>query len=268
MATICLLSAKGSPGVTTTVVGLALAWSDAASSRSALAIDADPLGGDVAAGVLRGALSPASGMLHLATSRGVEPIDAIDAAVVNLRRDGSARLLAGVPDSARAAALTLAWDVLERASDELSRTSTDLLVDCGRIDRLSAPAPWLLDADLTALVVRPTLVGVAAAHRFLEAGESARATDGPSAHPPVVPRPDGLIVVDAPSPYRPAEVAEVLRLPLLASIPFDPSSARVHSEGAAAGRGFARSGYSRALHGLAGTIAERCPTVLPQGAPA
>ena len=55
MATFTVLSAKGSPGVSTLAVGLALAWAGAAPGRKALAVDADPIGGDFAAGVLGGA---------------------------------------------------------------------------------------------------------------------------------------------------------------------------------------------------------------------
>lgn len=43
---ITFLSAKGSPGVTTAVLALATQW-----PRTAIAVDLDPQGGDVLAGV-------------------------------------------------------------------------------------------------------------------------------------------------------------------------------------------------------------------------
>ena len=98
MATISLLSAKGSPGVTTLTVALTMAWSTVHSGRRALAVDADPIGGDTAAGVLRGAVPTSAGILALATARGVDAHEALDSACVHLRADGSARVLPGVPD--------------------------------------------------------------------------------------------------------------------------------------------------------------------------
>jgi Flp pilus assembly CpaE family ATPase len=103
-----------------------------------------------------------------------------------------------------------------------------------------------LDSDLAILLVRPTLPSVASAHRLASDWTASGATTSRI--------PLGLVVVDAPSSYRPREVAEAVGLDLVAVIPFDPSSARVHSEGIAAGRGFARSGYVRALARLAGDL--------------
>jgi MinD-like ATPase involved in chromosome partitioning or flagellar assembly len=246
MAIISLLSAKGSPGATTVTVGVSMAWPGALPGRAALCVDADPVGGDTAGGVLRGTLPTTAGMLPLATSRGVRPIDAIDAASVHLRADGATRLLAGVPDAARAAALGLAWDTVTQARDELAGSDTDVLVDAGRVDLSRPLGPWLLDSVLAVLIVRPTLPAVAAARRL--------AADWAAAGTPSSGIPMGLVVVDAPSSYRPREVAEAVSLDLVAVIPFDPSSARVHSDGAAPGRGFARSGYARALARLAGDL--------------
>jgi MinD-like ATPase involved in chromosome partitioning or flagellar assembly len=246
MAIISLLSAKGSPGATTVTVGVSMAWPGALPGRAALCVDADPVGGDTAGGVLRGTLPTTAGMLPLATSRGVRPIDAIDAASVHLRADGATRLLAGVPDAARAAALGLAWDTVTQARDELAGSDTDVLVDAGRVDLSRPLGPWLLDSVLAVLIVRPTLPAVAAARRL--------AADWAAAGTPSSGIPMGLVVVDAPSSYRPREIAEAVGIDLVAVIPFDPSSARVHSEGAAPGRGFARSGYVRALARLAGDL--------------
>jgi hypothetical protein len=51
----------------------------------------------MSAGVLRGAVPSCAGVLPLATARGIDPQDALDAACVHMRADGSARLLPGVP---------------------------------------------------------------------------------------------------------------------------------------------------------------------------
>jgi len=238
MALITLLSAKGSPGVTTATVGLTMAWRGAHPNRCALALDFDPIGGDTAGGVLRGAVSAAAGVLPLATARGVDPHDALDSASVYLRADGSARLVPGVPDEARAAALPLAWDVISEVRADLHQTGTDVLVDVGRVDRTGLAASWLVDADLAVLIVRPTLPAVIAAHRL--------SAQWPAQHAPL-----HLVVVDGGSPYTTNEVAAAVGVPLLGVVPFDPASARVHSEGATPGRGFERSEYARCVRHLA-----------------
>jgi MinD-like ATPase involved in chromosome partitioning or flagellar assembly len=237
VATISLLSAKGSPGVTTATVALTMAWSTANPGRRALAVDADPIGGDTAAGVLRGAVPTRAGILALATARGIDLQEALDAACVHLRADGSARLLPGIPDQARAGAIPLAWDVLADLRADLHHQRADVLVDAGRVDRALGSA-WLADSDLAVLVVRPTLAAVMAAHRFVEAWPFA----GVPLH---------LLVVTAESPYGVAEVGEAVGTPLLGAVAFDPASARVHSEGAHPGRGFERSDYARSVRRVA-----------------
>ena len=241
MATISLLSAKGSPGVTTATVGLTMAWSAAHLGRCALAVDADPIGGDIAAGVLRGAVPTNAGILPLATARGVDAQEALASACVHLSADGSAQVLPGVPDQARAAALSLAWDVVEGLRADLHHAGADVLVDAGRVDRAGLGAAWLADSDLGVLLVRPTLAAVIAAHRF--------AADWPLAAVPL-----HLLVVNAESPYGVAEVGEAVGIPLLGSIAFDPASARVHSEGADPGRGFERGEYARSLRRIAADL--------------
>lgn len=245
MATISLLSAKGSPGVTTATVALTMAWSTVHPGRRALAVDADPIGGDTAAGVLRGMAPTSAGILPLATARAIEAQDALDAACVSLRPDGSARVLPGVPDEARAAALPLAWDVLAELRADLHEAGDDILVDAGRVDRAAQGAAWLADSDVAVLVVRPTLAAVISAHRYVTAW-------------PLGGVPLHLLVVDARSPYRVAEVAQAVGLPLVGAVAFDPAGARVHCEGTAPSRGFERSEYARSIRRVAsglGTLA-------------
>ncbi len=241
MAVAALMSAKGSPGVTTTTVALALAWAGANPGRTAIAVDSDPIGGDTAAGVLAGAAASPAGMLPLAMSRGVDPVTAIDMAAVDLVPGGAARLLPGVPDEARAPALTLAWDVIGGATAGLDRNGTARVVDAGREDGAPAEAPWLACVDVCALLVRPTLPAVTSAHRF--------ARRWPYSLPPL-----HLVVVDAPSPYRAAEAGDAVHLPLLGVLPHDPRAARVFSEGAPATTSSRRGAHARAVAGLAGDL--------------
>ncbi len=243
MAVLTLLSAKGSPGATTLTVALTLAWAGANPGRRAVALDMDPLGGDMAAGVLRGGVDPQEGILRVATSRDGDPALALDSAAISLRPDGSARVVPGVPDRARAHGLTLAWDVL--AAGQPHEEGTDLLVDAGRVESADAGrAPWLADCAQAILVVRPTLPGVAAANRLVRQWREADLSESTLR----------VLVVEAPAPYSANDAARVLGLPLAGVVPFDPHCARVHSEGAPAHRGFARSGYVRAIDRLAAEL--------------
>ena len=71
MAVIALTSASGSPGVTTTAVGLALLW-----PRPVILVDADPTGGPgILAGYFRGTREYEAGLIELALS----PADVADA---------------------------------------------------------------------------------------------------------------------------------------------------------------------------------------------
>lgn len=254
VATIGFLSAKGSPGVTTTVVAMACVWSRANPGRTALALDADPAGGDVAAGVLRGEAPPGAGVLSLATSRDAGWREAIHVAAVPLGSEGSAHIIPGVPDSARAPALALAWDVLAERRADLHDDGCDVLVDAGRVVLPGLPsqprrshraladvAPWLAGSDVAVLVVRPGLPGVLAAHRI--------AADWPIADVPL-----RVLVAETPSPYRAPEVARAVGLPLIGILPHDPTAARVYSDGSSAPRGFARGSFARGTVRVAGAV--------------
>ena len=60
MAIVCLTSASGSPGVTTTAVGMAFSW-----PRPVLLVEADPTGGSgVLAGFLRGTTPYDAGVIE------------------------------------------------------------------------------------------------------------------------------------------------------------------------------------------------------------
>ena len=64
MAVIVLASASGSPGVSTTALGLTLNW-----HRPVLLVDADPTGSSsVFAGYFQGAQEPTGGLINLALS--------------------------------------------------------------------------------------------------------------------------------------------------------------------------------------------------------
>ncbi len=240
MAVISLISAKGSPGATTLAVALALSWGHRHPERRTLLVDADPVGGDVAAGVLRGGAPSGSGMLALAAGRGRPAGELLVSACVPLTEGGSVAAVVGVPDSQRAGALPPAWAVIEAALAE--RGGVDLVVDAGRLDSPLSAGPWLLGSDRVLLIVRPGLPSVASARRLAAAWTGTPVTAGV---------PVQLVVVDSASPYSPREVAGAVGLPLAATIPFEAQHAATYSAGAPATRGMARSRFARSVDGLA-----------------
>src|SRR5580765_5348993 len=98
MTFITLTSASGSPGVTTTAVGLALC-----SERPAVVVEADPTGGSaVLAGFFRGTVEHAGGLLDLVRAhREGRLAERLRAATLPFP-DSAASLVPGVQSAAQA----------------------------------------------------------------------------------------------------------------------------------------------------------------------
>ena len=143
MALIALVSAKGSPGVTTLAMALAQVW-----PRRVLVAECDPAGGDIAAGYLGGQVDADRGLLNLTVAaRRTNLAAALPSQLVALDDTGSRCLLPGLQDPALAAGLATWWDRLADLFAELGtgEAGTDVLADCGRLsdgpsaDRGAAP---------------------------------------------------------------------------------------------------------------------------------
>lgn len=255
MAVISVVSAKGSPGATVTALGLALAWPGVAPGRRALVVDADPVGGDMGAGILRGSVPGDRGMLALGASREQASLDLIERYSVDLTADGTVRVLPGIPDSARMTALHLATDRLRACGTELRMAGVDLVVDAGRVDPEAGMGPWIEHSDRVLLVLRPTLPSVRAARALVSAWGPIRV-------------PLDMVLVSSPSPYGPVDVARAVAARRLHEVAFDARSARVYSDGDAPHRAFARTRFVRSLTQVAADLAsdlEERLAVLPSG---
>jgi len=231
VALIALVSAKGSPGVTTTALALAATW-----PRPVLLAECDPAGGDVVAGFLRGQTEPAATLLDLALAarRRLTPGNVL-AHCLRLSADERLAFLPGVSDPAHVASVAPAWPELAAGFGALGLAvpARDVLADCGRLDARDSPLDLLARCDLVVVVLRPSLAQVHHAKGHVAALRR-RLADRAAA-----PR-FGLVPVGD-RPYPPDEVAAALGMPVLARIPIDPRAAAVLSEGATAGRRFDRS---------------------------
>ena len=128
---IGLLCAKGAPGVTTSSVAIAAEW-----PRPAVVVDADPSGGDIAAGLGRGAWPAGCHLLKLVARCRTEPIDAALRALVVRAGEHAPLALAGLGSPAQAAAVP--WASIGRS---LARLDTvDVVCDMGRYCTVRAAA--------------------------------------------------------------------------------------------------------------------------------
>ena len=96
---IGLLSAKGAPGVTTSSLAIAAQW-----PRPAVVLDADPSGGDIAAGLGQGAWPAGCHLLELVARCRTQPLEAALRALVVRPGEHAPLVLAGLGSPAQAAA--------------------------------------------------------------------------------------------------------------------------------------------------------------------
>lgn len=222
MALIVLTSASGSPGVSTSALGLALAW-----PRPVLLVDADPTGSrSIPAGYLRGGQLPtADTIVDLAVpARQGTLTEDLPRMLIDLP-GSSVQMLCGPRRHTQARALSGLWEPLAAEFKRLELTGQDVIVDAGRLGLEGSPMPLLLAADLTLLATRSSLPALVAASSWAPTLLDSFTQRAAGANL-------GALLIGAGRPYRPAEVAKVLGLPVLAALPWDPPSAQVFSEGA------------------------------------
>lgn len=203
MTVLALASAKHSPGVTTAGLALAAAWS---SDASAVLVEADPAGGDLAAR-LRLALDP--GLVSLAAAgRHQAAVLNVGAHTQPLPAGGLALVGPTAPEQAAAAVAGLGV----RVPEAITRSGAHAVIDCGRWYPGSPACPAWQSADLALVVGQPTVEGIE--HIRARAAALTASATGPLAV---------LLVGDR--PYRPAEVEEVLAMPVIGVIAVDPRGA-------------------------------------------
>lgn len=220
MAIITLCSASGSPGVTTTALGLALSW-----TRPVILVEADPTGGSaLLAGYLRGAATPPDSLIDLALAHREGTLEATVPQVVMPLPGSSATLIPGARSHEQARSLVALWQPLTQVLQGLERTGQDVIVDAGRLGLMGYPEPLMLGSDLTLLLTRSDLVSLSGARSWAKSlGEDFAAVGVGSSL--------GVVMVGQGDPYGPREVARVLGVPVLASLAWDPQVAAVLSKG-------------------------------------
>jgi hypothetical protein len=230
MSLYALVSAGGSPGVTTTALALALAW-----PSQVIVAECDPSGGDVLAGLFAGHLPGKNGLLPLAmeAGRGAEAAaSALWRELTDLDDERSRFLLAGISDPRQAAGIAPSWPALAAA---LAAVPADVLADCGRLDAAPAIAPVLTAASLIVLVLRPSLRQISRARQRMEMladilGSTQRL----------------VLLLVGEGAHSAREVTKALGAPVAGSMPHDHKTAGVLSDGAGGRRGLAARPLVRA----------------------
>jgi MinD-like ATPase involved in chromosome partitioning or flagellar assembly len=244
---ITIVAGKAAPGATTATWSLALGW-----PGRVLAVDADPSGGDMAAGLLLGRVPVDRGLLSWSTA--TRRASAMEAAamlaghVVGLPEAPHLWVMPGFQNAAQAGALDAGgWDGLARGLEPAQAAAgRDALVDCGRLGDRSC-WPVIRTADRVLLVCRRSGRSIHAARNASSLLQS-RLGDLGSA---------GLLVVDDAGPYDPRAIAQELEVPLFGVLPADRAAAAVLSDGAAPGiRRIQRSRLLKAARSLARQLAD------------
>ncbi|MFR9777224.1 ParA family protein [Micromonospora sp. MS34] len=239
MAIIALVSAKGSPGVTTAALAAALSW-----HRRLVLAECDPAGGSILAGYLGGALDGPRGIGELAVGelRDGNLETAFWSQLVDLDAPKRERLLLpGVVDPAQAGSVTPLWQRFADFFTGLERgvPPYDVLVDCGRLPVGGPPWPVLRAAAVVLLVTRAHLPDLSATRSTIRAIERDFTEHRVPAGTLRL-----LVVGDG---HANSEISRALRLPVIARLPHDPRAAEVLTLG-----GTVRSG--RPLMRAAGAL--------------
>lgn len=245
MALIACCSASGSPGVTTTALGLALNW-----PRDALLVDADRDPSQaVAAGFLSGVELGGRGLPHVALAhRDRRPlIDELWNQTMPLAEGSpSRRFLPGFASAGAAYSFDQAWSAVATALRGLGRAGTDVIVDAGRIGR-GLPAGLAGEADVLIVCVRSDLRSLAALRLALPVA-AAQAMEGRSEL--------GLVVLGPGRPYSVREVQAQFGVRIWGELPHEPRQAAVLSDGQPSPRGFGSGALVRAFRRTAGQLDE------------
>jgi hypothetical protein len=252
---IGLLSAGGSPGVTSTALGLGSVW-----PSPVVVVDADPIGGDMLIGAGGGLIAPRGHLLELTLQARQGHLPRFLDQQLTTMPTG-VDVLAGLGDPAQAGAVP--W--LALADGLRAVTHRDVLVDLGRWGIPYAPSPVLRACDVLVLVVRTNLRSLRRAERALPLLRHDLNRHNPG-HPGI----DLVVVADGTS-FSTADIIRRLGTRALGELTHDSRTAAVFSDGAAAGKHTRRSPLVRSLTELAGAAGllgqQRRATRSPAGRP-
>ncbi|MFO6454356.1 MULTISPECIES: hypothetical protein [unclassified Aeromicrobium] len=238
MNVISFVSAKGSPGVSTAVMGLAARWPE-----PVVVADLDPIGGDVATrerDADDNALDEQRGLVSLGAA--VRSGDEVDLADHLQETSHGIDVLVGASGPRQAQSLGPAWPHLQRT---LRAHPGDVLADAGRFIAGSPAGPVVEGSDAVVFLVRSEIAAVAHLRDRLSTVKEPWSLGRPGATRV------GVAVVGDPRDQRAVDdigrllAASELDVTMLGTIAWDPKAA---ARGAASSsRAVQRSLFSRSL---------------------
>ena len=241
MALIVIGSVKGSPGVTTTAVGMWHRW-----GSPVLLVEADVSGSSILAGFLGGQVPAERGLYQLAQDYDPTGTRPLEISAQTMAFPDERYLLPGVTWAPQAASVAPMWADLAEVLTVTARAGMDVLVDMGRIllphDTRSS---LLAVADLVVVCAGSSLPDL---YSLGELADRLGAVRG-GAHLGHA----GLLVIGEGRPYSLGDLSAHAGLPVVATIPHDPAGARRYSQGT---DGLGRRGrrFEDAMAVAAGTI--------------
>jgi hypothetical protein len=244
-----LVSAGGSPGVTTAAVALAMTW-----PPPVIMAECDPSGGDVLAGLLTGHVPARQGLMEHAIEAGRDSAGAarsLSTQLVALDADRSRMVLPGLTDPRQAAGLASAWPAV---ASTLVAQDMDVLADCGRLDAgPGQPLAILSAAHLVAVVLRPTLRQVSSARPRIEILTELVAGGSPGI----------VLLLTGPGAHSRRDVARALGVPVAAVLPDDARSAALLSDGIGGQRALASGSLLRSARAAGKALREHVALAAP-----
>jgi hypothetical protein len=245
MSLILLASVSGAPGVTTTALNLALSW-----PRRAMVVEADlSRPSSILPGMYRGQLDHSRGItpLAIAHQRGSLQVKDLWAQTTQFAKDRY--VLPGFATAAAAAGSTAAfWGQFGQALAGAEGAGTDVIVDAGRIGVADPRLPLLQQADLVVVLTRPLLPDLAAIASRTEELTAALEAVGHAE------RLRAVLVESEFRIYTDKEIATVMKLPILATLPWHPRTAAVVSLGESPSKATSHSTLTRETAFLANAM--------------
>lgn len=237
MALITLVSATGAPGVSTTAVGLAMAW-----PRPVLLVEAAATGSALLPGFFRGEKLPRRTVIQAAAAqRYGQLLNDLPNHTVQLDNTGRVQCLLGYTDPpTQGRNLAGFWGPLAEAAQDLEGAGMDVIVDAGRAGSANEPTPLITNAEALIIALRSSMVSIIGAKslagRFLAERESAGNAETV-----------GLAIVGPKRPYSTANIEGAIRLPAWLEIAWDPEHASVYSDGDKPTKRFEGSAFARSM---------------------
>ena len=241
---IGLLSAGGSPGVTTTALAMGSVW-----PGPVVVIDADPSGGDVAAAAGGRVDASLSNILELVRLGRHDRLPQVLNSQIQTMPFGTP-VVVGFGDPSQVGAVS--WP--ELAAGLRAVQHLDVVVDLGRWGMPFHAAPLLRACDLLMLVVRTQTRALRRAERVLPLvrEDLNRANPGNAGV--------DLLVVDDHGSFSVADISRRLGVHVVGELPYDAKTSAVFSDGASPPRHLERTPLMRSMHSIvrtAGQIAQQ-----------